>query len=221
MTMAQIISQPAARKQSRSIVGTIINRSLWTVLIGFFAGFGAFVLHVSEAREPTVMPKADAIIVLTGGQDRLKPAFRLLEAGAGQKLLVSGVHITTRKVDLGKVADVDQKLLACCVELDHKALDTIGNAEESARWLRENGFSSAILVTSNYHMPRAERELARFAGSAEILPYPLVASDLSSGRWLGEPDTLRVLATEYVKLCLSYGRSLLTAAPNGAALAKM
>jgi uncharacterized SAM-binding protein YcdF (DUF218 family) len=165
--------------------------------------------------------KADSIIVLTGGQDRLQPAFRLLEAKAGRKLLVSGVNPATRKADLAAASGLDPALLECCVDLDFKALDTIGNAKESARWLRDNRFDSVILVTSNYHMPRARHELRRLAGSATIIAYPLVASDLSGGRWMTEPDTLRVLIIEYGKLCLSFARTLFAGSPTKAELARL
>jgi hypothetical protein len=63
--------------------------------------------------------------------------------------------------------------------------------------------------------------LRRLAGSASIIAYPLAASDLSGGRWLSEPDTLRVLLIEYGKLCLSFGRTLFAGSPDKAELARL
>ena len=40
-------------------------------------------------------------------------------------------------------------------DIDHAALDTIGNAEESAKWVNSHGYGRVIVVTNNYHMPRS------------------------------------------------------------------
>lgn len=213
--------QASLPRRRRPVLGLIVTRLLMAVVVAVFAGFGLYVSHIAAVRQPADVGKADAIIVLTGGQDRILPAYQLLASGAAKRLLISGVNTSTRKADLAAAARMDKELLDCCIDLDHQARDTIGNAVHSARWMRENGFSSAILVTSNYHMPRASRELARFAGTAAIIEYPLVASDLTGGKWLTEPDTVRVLVIEYVKLCLSYARSLVTAAPARTAVARL
>jgi uncharacterized SAM-binding protein YcdF (DUF218 family) len=217
---ARSVPAPALRRKRASLFG-LAWRGLLLAACLFVLGFGLYAMRIASMVQPRGIAAADAIIVLTGGQDRLEPAFRLLEAGSAKRLLVSGVNISTRKADIGTALGIDRQLIACCVDLDHKALDTIGNAAQSAKWLRDNGFSSAILVTSNYHMPRALRELARFSGTARISPYPLVASDLTGGKWLVRPETLRVLATEYVKLCVSYLRGLVARAPAPAALARL
>ena len=48
--------------------------------------------HVSHLTTPANPAKADAIIVLTGGQSRLDAAIDLLTSGKGERLLISGVH---------------------------------------------------------------------------------------------------------------------------------
>ncbi|MCU0829987.1 MAG: YdcF family protein [Rhizobiaceae bacterium] len=209
------------RRGASRLASAVLRRLVVASLLFVVAGFALFTGHVMNLAPPREMPRADAIIVLTGGQDRLKPAFRLLAEGAGEKLLVSGVNLSTRKADLAQGSGIDDAMLACCVDLDHKALDTIGNAEQSARWLRDNGYASAILVTSNYHMPRAQRELQRLAGSARIVAYPLAASEPDALRWLSKPGTLRVLAIEYGKLCLAILRTLVAPPPHTAALARL
>jgi uncharacterized SAM-binding protein YcdF (DUF218 family) len=220
--VATTFSRDTARRGPFGGVLSVIARRL-VLACGLFAvaGFALFVGHVMNLTPPADMPRADAVIVLTGGQDRLKPALKLLSVGAGEKLLISGVNLSTRKADLAEGSGIDDATLACCVELDHKALDTIGNAQESARWMRENGYRSAILVTSNYHMPRAHRELQRLAGSARIIPFPLASSDPEPLRWLSKPGTLRVLLTEYGKFCLSILRTLVSAPPSKTALAQL
>jgi uncharacterized SAM-binding protein YcdF (DUF218 family) len=187
----------------------------------FLAGFGWFANHVSHLVTPSEPEKADAIIVLTGGQSRLDAGMTLLESGKGERLLISGVHPAASRRQIQKATGGDKKLFACCVDLDRTALDTIGNAEESAKWVRNHAYESVILVTNNYHMPRSLLEMGRLMGKARLEPYPVVNSNLDNGEWLTKPEALRVLFTEYNKYLLSLARSIvpLKPTPDGLTLA--
>jgi uncharacterized SAM-binding protein YcdF (DUF218 family) len=172
-------------------------------------GFGFFAEHISLLTQPTDMRTADGIIVLTGGQSRLGAALDLLKAGKGKRLLISGVNPHAGRKALREVTGTDKQLFLCCVDIDHKALDTIGNAEQSAKWVAEHDYGSVILVTNNYHMPRSLLEMHRLLGEANVEPYPVVNSRLDDGSWLTKPAALRVLATEYVKYLAALARGVL------------
>jgi len=183
---------------------------LVVVAAGLFAGgFAVFAHYVSGLTTPNQMAKADAIIVLTGGQSRLEAALDLLKAGKAERLLISGVHPATGRNAILAATGSDSGLFSCCVDIDREALDTIGNAQESAKWLREHGYATAILVTNNYHMPRSMLEMGRLAGPVQLVPYPVVNTRLDNGRWIGEPAALRVLVTEYVKYLAAVARGML------------
>jgi uncharacterized SAM-binding protein YcdF (DUF218 family) len=175
----------------------------------FAGGFGWFANHVSHLATPSDPEKADAIIVLTGGQSRLDAAIGLLASGKGERLLISGVHPSATRRQLRIATGGDQKLFTCCVDIDHAALDTVGNAEESAKWVRGHAYGSVILVTNNYHMPRSLLEMSRLLGEARLEPYPVVNSNLDNGEWLTKPEALRVLFTEYNKYLLALARGIL------------
>lgn len=172
-------------------------------------GFAVFAHYVSGLTTPNQMAKADAIIVLTGGQSRLEAGLDLLKEGKAERLLISGVHPATGRNAILAATGSDRDLFTCCVDIDREALDTVGNAQEGAKWLREHGYASAILVTNNYHMPRSMLEMSRFAGPVELVPYPVVNTRLDNGRWIGEPGALRVLVTEYVKYLAAIARGML------------
>lgn len=174
----------------------------------FVAGFGWFSSHVSRLTPPDDPEKADAIIVLTGGQARLDAAMNLLETGKGQRLLISGVHPAASRRQLQLAMGGDSNLFACCVDIDRAALDTIGNAEESAKWVEEHAYGSVILVTNNYHMPRSLLEMGRLLHGARLEPYPVVNSKLDDGSWLTKPQALRVLFTEYNKYLVALARGV-------------
>ncbi|MEX0344587.1 MAG: YdcF family protein [Rhizobiaceae bacterium] len=192
------------RRLSRWIAG--ITAAVLLIACAYLAGFVFFANHVANLKTPTSLPRADSIIVLTGGQARLKAATSLLQAGKAERLLISGVHPSAREQALRSATGAGAGLFDCCIDIDRVALDTIGNAAESAKWLRSNGYSSAIIVTNNYHMPRSLMEFERLVIDAKLVAYPVVNSDLAGGGWLTEPDALRVLFTEYGKYVMALAR---------------
>jgi len=193
---------------------------LFVLALGLVAGgFGIFATHVSEMRTPPVPGAADAIVVLTGGQSRLDAAMDLLRSGKGKRLLISGVHPSAGRDQLRRAMGADSALFACCVDIDRAALDTIGNAAESAKWVKHHGYRKVIVVTNNYHMPRSLLEMERLIDGVELVPYPVVNTDLHAGRWLLEPEALRVLITEYTKYLASLIRTVLPNAAGHASVA--
>ena len=190
--------------------------ALAAVLAGlvFAGGFALFANHVSGLTTPQNPSAADAIIVLTGGQSRIDAALDLLKSGKGERLLISGVNPSSGREALRAATGADRKLFICCVDIDHAALDTIGNAEESAKWVEQHAYSSVILVTNNYHMPRSLLEMHRLLAKARLDPYPVVNSRLDGGNWMVKPDALRVLFTEYPKYLAAVVRGVVTPAPE-------
>lgn len=181
----------------------------------FAAGFTLFASHISSMETPRDLPRADAIIVLTGGQARLDAGLQLLKSGKGERLLISGVNPVADRDELRAATGADKTLFSCCVDIDHAALDTIGNAEESAKWVRTHHYGSVILVTNNYHMPRSLLEMGRFIGDAELQPYPVVNTRLDNGGWMTKPGALRVLFTEYNKYLLALARGVVPVRAGG------
>lgn len=205
------LAQRAPRPGGGRLWSGIRKLSLLLVLCGlvFSGGFALFANHVSRLAAPASQPPADAIIVLTGGQSRLDAGVSLLKSGKGERLLISGAHPAAGRDALRAATGADRKLFSCCVDIDHEALDTIGNAEESAKWVRDHDYASVILVTNNYHMPRSLLEMGRLIDKARVIPYPVVNSNLANGGWLTRPDALRVLFTEYTKYLAALARAVL------------
>src|SRR5690606_33681732 len=72
-----------------------LRRALAASALGaalFIGGFGLFATHVARLATPDDVARADAIIVLTGGQARIDAALGLLQSGKGERLLISGVN---------------------------------------------------------------------------------------------------------------------------------
>jgi len=174
-------------------------------LIGLFAcGFLIFFGHIASMKAP-VNPKADAIVVLTGGYQRVDLGVQLLESGAGRRLLISGVNPATTSNHIRLLTKSTTGLFECCVDIGHDALDTAGNASETARWIRAHNFRTVILVTNNYHMPRSLAEIRRIDDRSDLIPYP-VEEGLSLTEISQNPMLLRTIASEYVKFLLVQSR---------------
>ncbi|MCO5059622.1 MAG: YdcF family protein [Rhizobiaceae bacterium] len=210
--------QPSADGRRQGAVLRLVRRIglagilTLAVLGGGFAWFAGQIVGMSTPPDPRA---ADAIIVLTGGHSRIEAAVELLRAGKGKRLLISGVNPVADINDLRRATGGDRKLFACCVDIDHAALDTIGNAEESAKWLVRHAYDSAILVTNNYHMPRSMLEMRRRLAGAELQPYPVVNTRLDDGEWITNPQAFRVLLTEYVKYVAALARGVLQPGEDG------
>lgn len=175
---------------------------LTALLAGTVGQFALFAHKVATIQVPR-SANADAIVVLTGGHARVSEAVRLLEEGRANRLLISGVHPGTTRKQLAAVTASTMPLEKASVDLDRVALNTAGNAAETASWVRKNGFSSLLVVTSAYHLPRAEAELSGALPNVDLIAYPVFSKDLKLNTWYREPATIRLLMREYVKYILA------------------
>ena len=169
--------------------------------IAFLAGAIGFIGFLSKLRGSETKPSrtADGIVVLTGGSSRVSDAMELLADGYGKRLLISGVHPTNAASDISRSLPDNQSLLRCCVDLDRSAVNTRSNAAEARRWVRERGFKSLIVVTSNYHMPRAIVELSHAMPDIILIPYVVVGDKWRDEPWWTNGATVRLLLSEYAK----------------------
>lgn len=201
------------RSRMRRGVGTLIRAVLiagcvFAFLIGI--GFLWWVNTLPEAEVP-MRTKADGIVVLTGSRFRINDALELLAAGHGRRLLISGVYPETKLSEIASLMPEFQRWFTCCVDLDHLALNTIGNAVETRRWARDRGSQSLIVVTSNFHMPRALAEIAHQLPDVKLTAYPVVSDRVKLDSWWSSPPTARLLFVEYLKYMVALTRMRLSA----------
>ena len=114
-------------------------------------------------------------------------------------MLISGVNRQVRRSDLQALTRAPQPLFDCCVDLGFTAEDTIGNARETADWARGMRYSSLILVTADYHMPRALLELRATAPGVAIESYPVATPELDARHWATTTTGARRMMAEYSK----------------------
>ncbi len=176
-------------------------------LIIWWVGLITFADRVARSTPADTPAPADGIVALTGGSDvRLRAATDLLEDGRGRRLLVSGVNPKVTREAIWTMTGAAKPLFDCCVDLDFTAANTIGNGRESARWARAMGYHSLILVTADYHTPRARLELAAMAPETRVAVYPVITPDLDARRWWETATGSRRMVAEYMKYLVALGR---------------
>lgn len=186
-------------------MGRIFRIGLSIAVAGFIAGFIAFAFSATTVHPPSV-GSADAIVVVTGGEDRISVALGLLRQRVGRRLLISGVNPRTSKGAIREHTGEDRRLFECCVDIGREASDTVGNAEEARDWAAQRRYRSLIVVTSGYHMPRTLAEFSRAMPSVRLIAHPVISRNVRDQTWWQSPGTLRFLFSEYVKFIAAAAR---------------
>lgn len=183
------------------LVAVALLIALWVV--GLYA-FGARVAASTPAFDP---PTADAIVALTGASSvRIEAAVQLLEAGKGRRLLISGVNPQARRSEVKYVARGVGRIWDCCVDLGFRAENTRGNAVETARWVAHHHYTSLIVVTADYHIPRSILELQSTMPGVTLYAYPVVTDTVNARRWWARGEDTRRMFVEYNKYLAILGR---------------
>jgi len=193
--------RPGALVRAATAVRRVAGMAAMAGAVALFGGFLWFVSRVPQ-EELRLSRNAEGIVVLTGGASRIADAVELLASGRGQRLLITGVNPSTNSGELARLNARYQRLFACCVDLDHAARNTIGNAIEARRWSRERGFRSLVVVTSAYHMPRTMAEFAHQLPDVALIEFPVISDKQRNDHWW-QPATARLLISEYLKFLLA------------------
>lgn len=178
----------------RIVLISILAALAWVIGLFFF------IKGLPHADPAVAAEKADGAVVYTGvGGARVLTGMAVLAEKRAGRLLISGVNPETTRSHLAEMWTGEEEDFECCVDLGLEARTTEGNAREVRDWARAHGFKRLILVTSDYHMPRALLETKAQLPEATIIPQ---AVDSGYVGHAGRPpnwDSLRQLAFEYTK----------------------
>lgn len=140
--------------------------------------------------------KNTAVIVLTGGHNRITEGFKVFSHGHIKDMFITGVYNGVTIEELIKTSKFKGTLPECCITLGHKATTTIENAQEVKEWLEGKDIHRLVLITSDYHMPRAMFEFKTAMPEMTLIPYTMAQQDYA-------PKDLKywkLIAEEYHKL---------------------
>ena len=183
-----------------------MRRLLGFLLMLAFLWFAGLVVFVTGLPAKVQSPEkhTDAIIVVTGGSERLAEGIRLLNHGLADKLFISGVNAGTHITDIiatlpPQAEKPSPKLIACCILAGYAADSTLGNAAETAAWMQSEGLHSLRLVTADYHMPRSLLEFRSAMPGIEIIAHPVFPDRFRRQSWWRSPGSANLLISEYDK----------------------
>ncbi|MCC7266936.1 MAG: YdcF family protein [Caulobacteraceae bacterium] len=189
----------------KSLAGLLVVLMIWAV------GLMAFAARVDRSTPAPDPAPADGVVALTGAasNQRIAAATRLLEAEKAKRMLVSGVNRDATREDIRGLSKAARRLYDCCVDLGFTAATTLGNAEETAEWARANRYKSLIVVTADYHMPRALLELRAANPGVDLQSYPVATPVLDAANWWKSGRGARLMIVEYSKYLAILGRETL------------
>ncbi len=186
----------------KGLTALLVLAAIWA------AGLLAFAERVERSTPAPSPPSADGVVALTGAgsNERIGAAMELLAEGKARRMLVSGVSREASREDIRVVSRAARRLYDCCVDLGFDAANTLGNARETQEWSRAMRYDSLIVVTADYHMPRAMLELRGAMPGKRLTPYPVTTSVMNAGRWWRTSGATRLMVTEYCKYLAILGR---------------
>ena len=154
--------------------------------------------------------KSSNIVILTGGTNRIKDGLKIIENFEksdknNYKILVSGTGLGFTKNSLKNKLDsnFNPQLVQCCIDLDSVSKNTLTNARETSKWTIKNDIKEFILITSNYHMPRAVLEFKNIMPNLKIHTYSITPKKHKIKNWLGSYQTFGLVFEEYCKYIIA------------------
>jgi uncharacterized SAM-binding protein YcdF (DUF218 family) len=182
------------------------KRTLYVISLPIFVwltGFAAFILTLPNRVEDEDT-HTDAIVVLTGGSERINTGLTLLDHEMADRMFVSGVHKGVEIGDILRASHAEAPLeITSRITLGHLADDTVGKAEETKDWVRVNNIKSIRLVTASYHMRRSLWEFQRTMPDVALIPHPVFPDHAKAG----QGGYVLLLAGEYSKYAIALVRN--------------
>jgi uncharacterized SAM-binding protein YcdF (DUF218 family) len=172
------------------------------VLLAWALGFAVFLhgfpkmLVANSAQNAQV----DALVVVTGGTDRIEHGGKMLKAGVAGHMLISGVNIESHAFELAYHSQISPKEFICCVTIGAMATDTRSNATETLQWLQAHKYKSFRLITNDWHMQRTRLEMDNVLPKDIVIiedpvpaPFNLVRDIMEYNKYLTRIFTLKLM----------------------------
>ena len=187
--------------------------TLISLIIYFFIGLVDYQERILSLKEYSPK-KASNIVILTGGSNRIRDGLKIIKnlensAIINTKLLISGTGKGFTISNVKKLLPKNKSLnifLNCCIELDNKSQNTHSNAIETFKWAKKNNIKTFILITSNYHMPRAVLEFKARMPNFEIITHPITPKKHDISNWMHSFETFSLIFIEYSKFLIAISK---------------
>jgi uncharacterized SAM-binding protein YcdF (DUF218 family) len=149
------------------------------------------------------------IVVLTGNAGRLAVGLDLMDNNINSRMLIN--NINSRMLITGvakgvKYSDIikNRDSKKDRIDLGYNAQSTLGNALETALWIKERNINDIILITDNWHMPRTLLLFKASMPNREIVPYALKTVNFEFKEYLQFYNRTFFIYEEHMKYIISH-----------------
>ncbi len=176
---------------------SLVAVSFGVLALDFFrfvrVGYANYQLAMQPLDEP-IQSRLEGVVVLTGDHTRIPKAFELMRVRGSDWLIISGAGRGISLTELvnqqgdsaGSIHAVWSKII-----LESNSASTLENGLETARIVHEKKPTSLILVTSDYHMPRAATIFRDLLPEVRLIERPVTSGMF--GVWPYSPRIFRLL----------------------------
>ncbi|MCA0987030.1 YdcF family protein [Guptibacillus algicola] len=141
--------------------------------------------------------QADVIFVLSGGEGRVDKGLTLIEQGFSNKIVLTNA----RGFSAADFKRVNDEITYENVYTDYESTSTLASAKYSKELMQSEDMTSALIVSSDYHMRRTKLIYDRTFNDGGIeLTFISTESDYLPERWWADKYSIGVTGSEYIKL---------------------
>jgi uncharacterized SAM-binding protein YcdF (DUF218 family) len=190
----------------RWLIGTLILIAVAIVGISIYLQPNSFLGCAQSPSTKKGCQKADAIVVVSGGDTQARTGFgiELFKRGWADYLVLSGAALDTSgpsnaaamKLQAQGAGVPEESIL-----IDEESMNTQENAEKTKSIIQDRNVHDVILVTSGYHQRRASLEFNKIADGNTVRNAPAVDSDWDwywwatpRGWWLAGSELVKIIA---------------------------
>ena len=153
--------------------------------------------------------KADAIVVISGGDTsaRTAEAIRLYQDGWAPRIIVSGAAADKSgpsNAEAMRQQAIDAGISDSAILVEGHSETTKQNALEVATIIEQNSIQDIILVTSGYHMRRANLEFSASVSNVTVRAHPVSSDKHWNKLWWLTPWGWWISSSELVKIMVFY-----------------
>jgi uncharacterized SAM-binding protein YcdF (DUF218 family) len=168
------------------------------VLILLLAAAAAIPHLFARGEAPSSGKAADAILVPVGGENRIAEGFRVWKEGKGKELFILGAGREARLSSILPAGTVISPAELLRIHIEGWSENTLENAFSAKSAVVSRGYREVILVTSDYHVPRALLALRKVLPPAvSISVIPAVSNWRRKGAWRRLPRLYLVEGWKY------------------------
>jgi uncharacterized SAM-binding protein YcdF (DUF218 family) len=151
-------------------------------------------------KNQNIPQKPEMIVVLAGSVGRIETAYELMKGHDIPLLLIAGAHTKVNFDELSRKYRWDTSDRER-IMVDNVSTTTWENAKVSEEFARQHNIKNIVLVTSIYHMQRAEFLFKKIFNHdhVQIIPYGTYVQPIELNSWWRDLGVFQKVFKEYFK----------------------